>query len=112
MTDLCTVYVTYPNEDTALSISKLLVQQKLVACANILPEIISLYEWKGEVVHETETAVLYKTDKCLFEPLNAYLNRHHPYDVVCCVLWSVEQSDPLYDQWVTQTINASDNNKN
>ncbi|RMG20017.1 MAG: divalent-cation tolerance protein CutA, partial [Methanobacteriota archaeon] len=49
-----TIFCTVPNEETALTISRDLVENQLAACCNILPGIRSIYSWKGEICDDTE----------------------------------------------------------
>ena len=55
------VYMTFPEENTATRICRALLEQRLVACVNILPRVESMYWWEGEIQHETEVAALAKS---------------------------------------------------
>ena len=68
MTDYIVVYVTAP-EDEAVDLAKTLVEERLVACVNIVPGLRSLYWWKGKVEDEPEVLCIMKTRSNLFESL-------------------------------------------
>ena len=57
---LITVQVTAPNAEAARSISKQLVREKLVACVNIVPGLLSIYEWEGELEESQEVLMIIK----------------------------------------------------
>ncbi len=94
------VYVTFPNSETALSICRLLVEEKLIACANILPPHTSLYEWNNEIKQETETGALLKTRKKLFEALQQRILSLHPYDCPCIAMISLKNGHADFLNWI------------
>ena len=57
------VYVTFKNINEVKKIGKLLVKKKLVACVNILPNILSTYAWKYKLYNEKESSAIFKTTK-------------------------------------------------
>lgn len=67
--DYIVVLITAPNEDEAVKISKILVEEKLAACVNILKDIRSIYFWQGKIEDEQEVLMIVKTKSELFEEL-------------------------------------------
>ena len=61
MTDLRWLYVTTKDSSEAKKLAKVLLENKLIACANILPEMTSLYEWNGEIEESLESVLVLKT---------------------------------------------------
>ena len=59
------VLVTFPDLQTAKKIATAAVDQRLAACANLLP-VESIYRWQGEIVDEQETAALFKIRLLIF----------------------------------------------
>ncbi len=94
------IYVTYPSEKDAQEISKVLLEARLVVCANIFPAHRSLYWWEGKVEDAQEVAVVYKTRRELFGRVEALIKEKHPYDVPCVVSLPVEQGSLAFLEWV------------
>ncbi len=103
MTDLRTVYVTAADEAQAAELASALLGRGLIACANLLPGMRSLYLWKGEVQDEPEVAMLLKTRQDRLEELIAALEDVHPYAVPCVVAWPIEAGSEAYLAWVRET---------
>jgi periplasmic divalent cation tolerance protein len=74
------VYTTFPDVDTGLSIGEALVRAKLVACANVWPDMRSVYAWKGAVEHGEEAVGILKTRTGLKDEVAAALKARHPYE--------------------------------
>lgn len=95
-----TVYVTTGNRVEALAIARTVVTEKLAACANILGEVTSVYEWQGEVHEEGEVALVLKSRTELFDDLAARIRDLHSYDCPCIVAWPMEAGSQDYLSWV------------
>lgn len=102
--ELIIVYTTYPDRDTAAAICRQLLEERLVACANLAPAD-SMYHWKGEIVRETEYTALFKTNPGMVQQLRARYVQLHPYEIPCFVAW-VAQGDPAYADWVYDETGA------
>ena len=77
-----------------------LLDEGLVACANILPAVRSLYIWQGERGEAEECAVLFKTDAALLERAAARLNEIHPYEAPAIVGWRADAAAPATAAWL------------
>lgn len=77
--DLRIVSVTCPDEATALTIARLVVERRLAACANIVPGIRSIYRWMGEISEDNEVLVTMKTREDFVETLYTAIVANHPY---------------------------------
>ncbi len=102
MSELVFVYVPCPSKKVALSISKALVKEKLVACANI-HESFSVYEWKGSLVSEKEFVIVAKTLGEKFLSVESLVKKLHPYSVPCICCFSVKANKEYYD-WVFEQL--------
>ena len=80
--------------------AKALLEQNLIACANILPAHEALYKWEGKVETGAEHAVILKTRKALFDKVEAAIKALHPHDVPCIVSWPIEQGHTPFMQWI------------
>ena len=94
------VYMTASSKEEAEIISKVLVEERLVACANILPAHSSLYWWDGEVESAQEVAVIFKSRPELFDKIESKIKELHSYDVPCIVSWSIEKGHVPFLEWI------------
>src|SRR5690606_15587997 len=74
------IWSAFADEDSAAEAASALLDERLIACANLLPGVRSLYVWGGERGEARECAVLFKTDAALLERACARLAELHPYD--------------------------------
>ncbi len=72
---------TCPNPETANTIARVLVQERLAACVNILPGATSVYEWQGRLESEQELVMLIKSRSDKLNALEARLLELHPYEL-------------------------------
>ncbi len=97
------VVCTFPDAETAGRIAELLVSDRLVACANILPAVRSIYRWKGAVEEAGETVVFFKTTRSRWAELQRKLRELHPYELPEIVALNVAEGLPAYLQWVCES---------
>jgi periplasmic divalent cation tolerance protein len=102
MTDVRTVYVTAADEHQAADLARALLARGLIACANLLPRVRSLYLWQGEVQDEPEVAMLLKTRQDRLEELIAAVLELHPYEEPCAVAWPIDAGSEGYLAWVRE----------
>lgn len=93
------VFITAPV-DAAASIVETLVEERLVACGNILADARSFYRWDGELQDDREAVVLMETGTDRIDALMARLDELHPYDVPKIVVLSPDAVNDAYLQWV------------
>lgn len=99
MSGLVLVYTLFGNADEARRVSRLLVEEKLAACANILSPGTSIYEWQGEMREESEIPVLFKTVAGKRDPLMTRLAALHSYEVPAILSWDMAANE-AYAAWV------------
>lgn len=97
---LLLVLVTCPGVEVAASLARILVEEELAACGNILPGVRSIYRWEGRVHDEPEVLLILKTRPALFERLRARVVAEHPYDVPEVVAVRPEAVHGPYLDWV------------
>lgn len=100
MTDYCTLYVTVPDQEVALKISRLLLEERLIACANISDVMTSLYEWDGKICEDSERAMFLKTRKAISDKAINRIKELHPYDIPCIVQWDISDGHQPYLNWL------------
>ncbi len=96
------LYVTHPDEETARRLSRLLIEEKLIACANLFP-IQSAYWWSGEVQAEGEWVSLLKTTLEMHPLVEQRLLKLHPYDIPCIIKVDVEANES-YERWIRESV--------
>lgn len=104
--EVSSVYVTYPDELTARSIARSLVERRLAACANIFA-IGSVYRWNEEVLEESEFASLLKIRSRDFRAVAGAIREIHPYDVPCIVRYDIAESVEDYREWIVESTARS-----
>lgn len=93
------VYVTCPDEATARSLARALLDRRLVACANLVP-VTSLYRWEGKVEEAREVAMFLKTRRALVPDVVKAVEELHPYEVPCAVGFELGEGSGGYYAWV------------
>lgn len=94
------VWCPFPDAASARAAAATLIDEKLIACANILPGITSVFEWQGEVQAAEEVAVLFKTTAQCLDSLVARLGQCHPYDTPAIIGWECDAAHPETLQWL------------
>lgn len=98
------VFSTFPDEATARKICAALVAEGVAACANILPQVTSIYRWQGELKEEGETLAILKLPAGGFPALEEKLTALHPYEVPEIVALPVAAVNAEYLKWVNSSL--------
>jgi periplasmic divalent cation tolerance protein len=93
------VTVTAPV-DRAAELAEAIVEARLAACVNIVPEIESVYWWKGAIQRENESLLIIKTRQAAVEELGALLARLHPYENFELIAVDVAAGSKPYLDWI------------
>lgn len=102
--DLRIAWSTVSNRETAASIARTLVEERLVACVNIIAGITSIYRWQGEIASEDEVLLVMKTRADRIDALQARLLALHPYDVPEFLVQRVEDGSSGYLRWIAEEV--------
>ena len=108
MPDLSVIYSTFGSVESARQAASVLVEERLLACANILPGAISVYSWEGTVHADPEAILIGKTRTDLIPPAIARLRSLHPYQIPCITSWPISMSCERYDAWIEQATASAD----
>jgi periplasmic divalent cation tolerance protein len=100
MTDIVTVYATFADAAEAERIARLLVEERLAACANILGPCRSIYRWQGQVEEAGEVPAIFKTRAGVAQRLIDRLAELHSYELPAAVVWPIASAGPGYVDWV------------
>ena len=104
MTERVVAFSTVGKAEDAERIARALVEWRLAACVNVVPGLVSLYRWKGDVVREGEVLLVIKTRAERLEALREALVGLHPYDVPELVALPVESGHPPYLAWLDESV--------
>jgi len=92
------IYITCKDNKEAKTISKALLEKKLVACTNIHP-IESMYWWKNKIQDEKEEVIIAKTIEKNYEKIKQEVKKLHSYDIPCIIKISAE-ANKEYNDWI------------
>ncbi|MCB1530141.1 MAG: divalent-cation tolerance protein CutA [Rhodospirillales bacterium] len=98
------VYITAGSREEAQKIAEHLIEARLAACVNVLPEMSSVYRWEGKVCREREVALIAKTTENKLEDLTAAVKSIHSYDVPCIVALPIEGGYAPFLNWIEQEL--------
>jgi periplasmic divalent cation tolerance protein len=104
MTDKKLVLTTASSSDEARKIARALVERRLAACVNIVPQIESVYRWKGKVEEAQEWLLIIKTTAAGFERVRDVIRELHSYELPECVCVSIEDGGPEYLEWIGESV--------
>ena len=100
MTGIVTVYAVFADLAEAERIARLLVEERLAACANILGPCRSIYRWQGKIEEAEEVPALFKTTSGQADQLLRRLAELHSYDTPAAVAWPIAEVPERYRKWV------------
>ncbi len=101
--NILVVLTTWPDLEKARRAARMLVEEKLVACGNIVPAVESIYRWQSEVETSAEVLVIFKTTAALYPKLEARIRQLHSYAVPEIVALRVAEGLPDYLRWVGES---------
>lgn len=102
------VITNLPGVAVARYIANLVLEERLVACVNILPGVQSIYRWNGKVEEATEVTLLMKTTQTAYPSLEAAIKAAHPYDVPEIIALPIVTGLSEYLMWVaTETVKGT-----
>ena len=102
--NFCLVYTTVPDTKAAEKLARHLLSLKLVACANLLPEMKSFYEWKGKLAQDSECVLLLKTRKSLYKKVEKAIQSKHPYECPCILQLPIDSGSKDFLKWVQDSV--------
>lgn len=104
MTDKQIVLCTVGSEEEGRKIGRHLVEHRLAACVNILPQIESIYRWQGKVESSREWLLLVKTTAEKFPSVRDAIRALHSYELPECIALKIEDGSAEYLQWIEQSV--------
>ena len=96
--------VTVPNMEEGKKIARILVENKLAACVNIVPGICSIYEWKEKIEEDDELLLIIKTTEKRSDQIIEKVLENHPYEVPECIGFRIERGSESYLKWIGEIV--------
>lgn len=97
------VFSTFADAETARKVARTLVEERLAACANLLPQIESIYRWQGKIESSAEVLVIFKTTNDRYQQFEDRLRMLHPYEVPEIVAFPPTLGHEAYLNWVVES---------
>jgi periplasmic divalent cation tolerance protein len=104
MTSARIVLTTAGSADEARKLADALVDRRLAACVNIVPQIESVYRWQGKIERAAEWLLIIKTQAGAFEGVRATIEALHSYEVPECILLEVQAGSRDYLDWIATNV--------
>ena len=98
------IWAPFADEASAAAAAAQLLDERLIACANILPPMRSLYTWQGERGEAVEVGVLFKTDGSALDRAIARLAEIHPYETPSIIGWRADVAARPTAQWLWDSV--------
>lgn len=107
MTDEIIVLVTCPPSESE-KLARVLVEERLAACVNILDNVRSIYMWEGKLCNETEQLLVIKSNRAVWSELSERVKQLHSYDVPEIIALPIEFGHKNYLEWLNSAVRSGD----
>lgn len=100
------LYTTWPDAESAAEAGRILIEERLCACANILAPMRSIYRWNNAVEDGVEIPALFKTTAERAPSLRDRILALHPYETACVLMLPIAargSAAPFMD-WIVQNV--------
>ncbi len=104
MTEARIILTTVALHETAMTIARTLVEEKLAACVNVAPAVESIYWWQGKLEQSLEYVLMIKTTADKVDSLRERLFAMHPYELPEFVVLAVEGGSEAYLAWIRDSL--------
>lgn len=102
MSRLIVILSTVPDEATAETLARGLVESRLAACVNAIPGVKSIYRWQGKVESDAEVQLVIKTRPERFAEIAKWLKENHPYEVPEIIALPTGAVSDAYLHWAIE----------
>jgi len=107
MTDFVEVHWTAGNIDEARRVCRYLVKERLVACAQIIPWIESVYMWNNQLETGQESKIILKTKNDLVEKIKEVILDNSSYDVPEIIILQIIEGNDEYLNWISESVSLA-----
>ncbi|HEY3205094.1 MAG TPA: divalent-cation tolerance protein CutA [Thermoanaerobaculia bacterium] len=105
--DLMVVVTSVGTEDQALDLAHALVRSRRAACVNIIPNVHSIYRWKGRVCDDGEMLLVIKTRAAHFEAVRETIHKVNTYELPEVLGYRVDWASPGFASWIDRMTTAT-----
>ena len=102
----CLVYVTVKNESEGFSIAQKVVEKRLAACANLYPQIKSIFNYQNQIQIQDEAVLILKTTDQGYDKLESLIIEIHSYDDPCILKLPIEGGAADFMSWIKDAVVA------
>ena len=104
------VLVTTCNKEEGLKIANTLLKERIIACANIIEKVTSLFWWKGKIDSEEEVILIMKSHQRLFNKLSVRVKKLHSYEIPEILAFPIIEGSKSYLNWMKKNIELGNQN--
>ena len=94
------LFITAATTDEAQQIAKVLLEQKKVACVNVVPRISSYFRWQNKLDSAQESLLIVKTKSSVFAEIVNLVKKVHSYDVPEIIALPILDGNQDYLEWI------------
>jgi periplasmic divalent cation tolerance protein len=104
--DALVVLTTVEKREDGERLARLLVERELAACIQILPQMVSIYRWQGNIEQANEALLLIKTTREVYPRLEATIKENHHYQTPEIVALPIEAGSSEYLSWLADSVKS------
>lgn len=104
-TEAIVIFMTAASVEEAARLADMLVEARLAACVQILPQMQSVYRWRGRIERQPEVLLIAKTVRSKFEELEKEVRAHHSYETPEIVAFPLTEGSSPYLKWLSDSLN-------
>lgn len=108
-------YITINNHESAVKLSNILLEKRLIACANLIgtqdTPITSLYHWQGKIENDKEILIMCKSRSNLLDEIVKEVKANHPYSVPEVIATPIMGGNPDYLKWILENTKEPETEK-
>jgi periplasmic divalent cation tolerance protein len=99
------VFMTASSKGEAKKIVRSLLEEKLIACANMIDSVSSVFWWQENIKEEKEVLVIMKSHQELFNKVSTRIREVHSYDTPEILALSIVDGSSQYLEWMNKVLN-------
>ncbi|WP_375316042.1 divalent-cation tolerance protein CutA [Wolbachia endosymbiont (group A) of Colletes cunicularius] len=107
MNNLVLIYTTFSSLKEAKTVSEELLNEKLIVCVNIFPEVNSLYLWEGKISNSCEVVAVMKSKNDQVDKIVEKIEAIHSYDQPAIAVMPIEKANKSFTNWANSVIDVS-----
>ncbi|WP_264338120.1 MULTISPECIES: divalent-cation tolerance protein CutA [unclassified Wolbachia] len=107
MNNLVLIYTTFSSLKEAKTVSEELLNEKLIVCVNIFPEVNSLYLWEGKISNSCEVVAIMKSRNDQVDKIVEKIEAMHSYDQPAIAVMPIEKANKSFTNWANSVIDVS-----